>query len=397
MSSGNGRLITFFKSCRASTGEDGLVEYFFEKVRQGVPEFLPLIEEIRKENDHDKRQGLKKKLPGVCLSGTFNKRKNEGLKTHSGLIAIDIDGVKNPEEMKKKILSDEILSPIILAVFVSASGAGLCVVFCIDGERHLDSFKYFENYFMEKFTIQVDKAAKDIARFRYLSFDPHIYCNLHAETFVIPNADSEVRREHKSTGNGSNKTWNWKFMEALIVSGISIGIDNYDTWLRYCFGLATEFKEAGRELFHELSRLGAKYDAASCDAKYSEVLKNNKGDVTFASIVHMAGEAGFVYPDSTNECDPPREETKQKKKRKKFEPIKFGDFWGVDEDGNTELFQMMMLNFLEETGGFHRYRPSQKDFGYVYIQINNNLVKEIRFFEFKDFIMNYLRKKMAKG
>lgn len=390
------RMITVYKSCKAAHGLDAPAENFIETIRVGSPEYMPLMMGIREEPDHDKRQILKKKLPGVCLSGTFNKRKNEGLKTHSGLIAIDIDKVESPEETKRQILSDGVLAHTIYAIFVSVSTKGLCVVFCIDGSRHLDSFKHIEKYFMEKFAIQVDKAAKDIARFRYLSFDPHIYYNSNAQNMILPDTDSEAKEERKSTGNGDS-TRNRQFVEALIASGVPIRIDDYDTWLRYCFGLATEFKEAGRELFHELSKLGAKYDAAICDAKYSEVLKNNKGDVTFASIVHMAGEAGFKYRDSENECDPPEEKTKQKKKRKKFEPVDFGDFWMLDEGGDVELCQMMMLNFLEENGGFHRYRPSQKESGYVYIKTNNNMVKEVRFFELKDFIMNYLRQKIVKG
>ena len=104
------------------------------------------------------------KLPYITFSGTFNKRQNEELKQHSGLICVDIDG------QQVKGLKD--ITPALM--FVSPKGDGQKIVFVIDmaeGE-HIEYFYALETYFKKHHKIIIDKACKDVARACFLSHDP---------------------------------------------------------------------------------------------------------------------------------------------------------------------------------------------------------------------------------
>ena len=57
-----------------------------------------LIEKIRECSDKEERNNLKKGLPCVTFSGTFNDtRKEKNIKVYSQLMLIDIDNQKNLE------------------------------------------------------------------------------------------------------------------------------------------------------------------------------------------------------------------------------------------------------------------------------------------------------------
>lgn len=68
--------------------------------------------------------------------------------------------------------------------------------------------------------------------------------------------------------------------------------DDYNDWFRIGSALANGFGEAGRDLFHEVSRMSSKYDAAECDKKYDNFLRTGNGSITKATFFQMAKDAG---------------------------------------------------------------------------------------------------------
>lgn len=88
--------------------------------------------------------------------------------------------------------------------------------------------------------------------------------------------------------------------------------DPYDQWVTV--GMAcTEFDEQGRQLFHDLSSMSSKYDQRSTDRKYDELLRTSRGQVTFATVAHMAKNAGVDL--SAPKGRPKITEEKKKEKR----------------------------------------------------------------------------------
>ena len=87
---------------QTTDGDEISIAEFLDNLRDG--KWRKKAEVIRKELDNTKRKKLKKgTLPYVTVSGTFDKRSEKGLKKHSGSICIDMDGIKNIEEIKNKL------------------------------------------------------------------------------------------------------------------------------------------------------------------------------------------------------------------------------------------------------------------------------------------------------
>ena len=73
-----------------------------ERIKTG--KVKKLIESIRNEDDKKKRNKLKSQLPSICFSGIFSQRSNKDIKEHTGLVAIDFDGLKDYDLFKESII-----------------------------------------------------------------------------------------------------------------------------------------------------------------------------------------------------------------------------------------------------------------------------------------------------
>lgn len=70
----------------------------------------------------------------------------------------------------------------------------------------------------------------------------------------------------------------------------------YTEWLKVGFALASEFGEAGRRYFHDISALYTGYDATECDKKYDECLKSDNGRTNIATLFYLAEQQGVKLP-----------------------------------------------------------------------------------------------------
>ena len=66
------------------------VQVVFNRIKDGATK--ELVKRIRLEKNKTERNELKKMLPAICFSGTFNKRNDNSLIQHSGLICLDFYG-----------------------------------------------------------------------------------------------------------------------------------------------------------------------------------------------------------------------------------------------------------------------------------------------------------------
>ena len=84
-----------------------------------------------------KRRNSRRSFPAVTVSGYFDKRSAKDIRHHSGFIAMDIDNVTNPEEVKDVLRTDA----YCYSAFTSVSGKGVCAIFRIDGFATEDAFR----------------------------------------------------------------------------------------------------------------------------------------------------------------------------------------------------------------------------------------------------------------
>ena len=130
---------------------------------------LPGIEE--------KKRYKARSLAYVCFSGIFSRRTESSLRSHSGLIVIDLDHLENPEKVKQLIRLDCDLD--VALIFISPSGDGLKVVVPIDlnAGSHADYFEAISAYLLKIYGLQADPSGRDISRACFLCHDPHVYLN----------------------------------------------------------------------------------------------------------------------------------------------------------------------------------------------------------------------------
>ena len=70
----------------------------------------------------------------------------------------------------------------------------------------------------------------------------------------------------------------------------------YTEWLKVGFAIASEFGEAGRRYFHDISALYTGYDATECDKKYDECLKSDNGRTNISTLFYLAEQQGVKIP-----------------------------------------------------------------------------------------------------
>lgn len=279
--------INFFNNIKQTKPEatTSILE-FLNNVKLGT--WRDKIEPINAETDPDKVKELKNKtLPYVTISGTFNQRNDSSLIKHSGFICLDLDKLVDLDKEWEKIIND----PYTFGAFKSASGRGIAVLVKIKTNKHKESFLSLESYYLEKYSINIDKACKDISRPRYVSYDPETFVNQEAETFdkfvKIKKAPKKVNYNFNNVVIGSND------IEHIIKQAQERSVDlcsEYEEWIKIGFSLAAEFGEGGRGYFHALSSIGANYDPQKCDKQYDNCIKSDGSGVTIATLFHYAKE-----------------------------------------------------------------------------------------------------------
>jgi len=171
------RAVTMFKTYRDSYNPWVVsVDFVLERIRSGKR--VDLIQQIRSAETKKEKNELKKQLPAICFSGKFKRRANNGLIQHSGLIAIDFDGLNERLfEIRQRMISDK----YTYACFLSPGGNGLKIIVKIPPipENHEKYFQGLKYYYNEPTLDEL----KDIGRICYESFDPNIYINKKSKIF----------------------------------------------------------------------------------------------------------------------------------------------------------------------------------------------------------------------
>lgn len=127
-------------------------------------------------------------------------------------------------------------------------------------------------------------------------FDMNYWLNMSHEKSETPQKSEVTNPNPTATTSGWAPTDDYtqarEVTDRIIQAGIDL-TDNYDDWFRIAAALAGGLGEAGRTLFHELSRMSSKYDATECDKKYDNCLRTGNGSIGIATFYGMAKEAGI--------------------------------------------------------------------------------------------------------
>lgn len=243
---------------------------------------------ILAEGHLDAYKALKGKLPAVTASAEMNA---EGrTKAHvvelNGYIVLDID---LPTKLDEGILTQIKNDKYTKIVHYSVSGNGVCVFVRINSDKFLDSFEGLQKYYEDKFSLEIDKACKDVTRPRFMSFDPDITINSKSDLFKIYIKKAKVVKSYAPVIYNGDELG--EYISRVVENGIVLGDDGYSEWVQIAHALTSvEPNATGEGYFHAISQLSTKYDQAKTQRKWAQCL--GTGGVGIATLYHYGKLAG---------------------------------------------------------------------------------------------------------
>ena len=390
--------ITIFKDIRdTDTPFFRPVQTILERIKDGATK--ELIKKIRLEKDKSDRNEMKKQLPAICFSGTFNKRADNALLQHSGLICLDFDGY----DKQKTLLQDkENLSKnkYVYSVFISPSGDGLKVLVKIpaDPENHTNYFNSLERHLNSPF---FDKTSKNLSRVCYESYDPLIHVNENSSIWDVIeepeyNEVSKVKDSPTIPITDENK-----IVEILVKWWTNKYPRNEGQRNHNAYVLAMAFNDFGinKSLASYVLNQYATNDfpireiAITIDSAYKNT--SNFGTKYYEDeerINQIKGkirrgvskkEIRFQLQDSNLDSDIidavlnkiEEENAKQ-------------TFWTKNDKGVIKIVHILFKQFLEDSG-FYKYCPEGGK-NYIFVKVTNNLIDHTSEKEIKDYVLAHL-------
>lgn len=295
--------ISFFDNCRDADNPNNKGT-FLAVVTSGklAKKYGPLLEKIRATNDPKQRKAWKEQLPGFTPSGIFSHRGNISLIQHSGLISFDLDSKQNPflkaatvEAVKREIAK----LPEVAFCGISASGTGLWGVIPIaHPDKHGEHFKALEAAFAGMGYI-IDPACKEVARFRFWSYDPAPYINHYATPFTgLPKPVLIPAYAPRFQAGPSPDDLPAQAVEYLIKNRVTLEC-TYDSFRGIAFACKHHWGEDGKgyalEILNACTTFAQSNTARKFETLWMSARRNSGKVVTVGTLVHLAKEAGFKY------------------------------------------------------------------------------------------------------
>jgi hypothetical protein len=375
------------------------VHVILDRIKDGAGATKDLVKRIRLEKRKPERQELKKQLPAICFSGTFNKRTDASLIEHSGLICLDFDGY----DKQKELLQDkESLSKnkYVFSVFISPSGNGLKVLVKIpaDAENHTMYFNSLEKYFASPY---FDKTSKNLSRVCYESYDPLIAINENSSIWDVieePEYTEVSKTRDKATIPITDEN---KIVEILVKWWEKKYPMNEGQRNQNAYVLAMAFNDFG------INKSLASYvlnQFASDDFSIREI------GTTIDSAYRHTANFGTKYYEDEERINSIKAKLRRGVSKKEIriqlqdsnldsetidsvlnkveEENAMQTFWDRNDRGVIKVVHVQFKQFLEDNG-FYKYCPEGGK-NYIFVKVTNNLIDHTSEKEIKDFVLTHL-------
>lgn len=392
--------VTIFKSIKdTDTPFFRDVHLILDRIKDGAGSTKDLVKKIRLEKRKPERQELKKLLPAICFSGTFNKRTDASLLEHSGLICLDFDGYTKQKELlqDKENLSK---NKYVFSVFISPSGNGLKVLVKIpaDAENHTMYFNSLDKYFNSPY---FDKTSKNISRVCYESYDPLLFVNENSSIWDVieePEYTEVSRTRDKATIPITDEN---KIVEILVKWWEKKYPMNEGQRNQNAYVLAMAFNDFG------INKSLASYvlnQFATEDFNIREIA------TTIDSAYRHTANFGTKYYEDEERINSVKAKLRRGVSKKEIR-IQLQDsnldsetiesvlakveeenakqtFWDRNDKGVIKIIHIQFKQFLEDNG-FYKYCPEGGK-NYIFVKVTNNLIDHTSEKEIKDFVLSHL-------
>lgn len=239
---------------------------------------------------------VKARLPAITVSAELKNRNKaipveKRINHHTCLICLDIDKKDNPKMRVK-----DIIDPESLLEFISCGGEGKKIIYRCTGTKDSNEHRRIYDAAVLRLrdkgiTIKVDPIVKSIASLQYVSYDPHLHYNPKSRVFIKPLPKPKFKAPPLDKNSKEMEAQLREYIKAL---GKKDCTTSYENWLAVSFGLAHTFGEAGRSLFHALSKNYKGYAEAEANEKYDSCLDRNIESLekprTIASVFQVINE-----------------------------------------------------------------------------------------------------------
>lgn len=393
--------ITIFKNIFTITQPHHCdVSVAFGRIRTGSSK--DLVKAIRQATSKPEQDRMKEKLPSICFSGKFNRRDDEELTEHSGLICLDFDKYDSSGQMqqdKQKFSAD----PYVMSVFISPRGNGLKVVVKIprDPEKHKNYFYALKKHFSNP---RWDDTSCNISRVCYESYDPLIYVNMDSEVWT----EAEELEYREVNRHVDRPTISIKSEEKIV--------DILEKWWRRKYPMNTGNRNNNAYIFAmAMNDFGVQRDMTvsvlmeylEADFDQKEILK-----IVRSAYDNNQDKHGTKYYEDVDQIAAIRERVMRGESKKSIveqfkeseDPIvlerviesissdvKDNRFWTKSDKGVVKIIPTIFKKFLEDNG-FHKFYPHGSE-NFVFVQVTNNLIDNTTDNKIKDFVLDYLEQK----
>ena len=390
--------VTIFRNIKdTSTPFFRDLDSILDRIKEGKSK--ELIKQIRSEKNKEVRQELKKNLPAICFSGTFNKRNDDSLIEHSGFICLDFDGYKTKKDMmseKERLSKDR----YVYSVFVSPSGNGLKAIVKIPKEpqNHKNYFMSLDKYFNSQY---FDKTSKNVSRVCYESYDPLIHINPNSHLWTkIEEQEYKVVDKYSSRPTipvtDENKIvdilMKWWTKKYGLIEGernnnvyiLAAAFNDYGVNKSLAEYIMSQFETQGFSLqeikqtinsaYTQTQNFGSKY--YEDEDRVNQVRMKLKRGVSKKEIRSQLADSQIEDAVIDSVITSIEEDESEKR------------FWNKSEKGVITIIHYLFRQFLEDNG-FYKFAP-QGSKNFIFVRVTNNLIDHTTEEEIKDFVLGYL-------
>lgn len=288
--------ISLFKNSFAEKPEQQIkFEDFVNHIKDGT--WKKPVEKLRSLKGLANYKKIKESLPGVTISGEYKTRDKfvkieKRLVRHSALICLDVDRKDNPKMRIKDLIDNECLMQ-----YISCSGEGLKIVYRCTSTKDPAVHRRIYDAAVKRLetagiTLKIDPIVKNIASLQYVSFDPQAFYIPKTKLVIKPLPAIKRKKVSPSADQEKDIDQMEEFIEAL---GEKDASSIYESWLTIGMGLSYSLGEAGRPLFHNLSKNYENYSKDETDEKFDGLLERDPNSidrpVTLASVYQIIYDA----------------------------------------------------------------------------------------------------------
>ena len=151
----------------------------------------------------------------------------------------------------------------------------------------------------KNFGLVFDKGCKDVSRLRFVSYDADAYFNENAiefQTGHITNEEPIVQKRHIdfTTQNDTDRTRAIVEKYVSVIQSQNIDLtEDYSTWLKIGFSIASQFGYDGSDYFHAVSQNNAGYNFLECEKKYEHMVKAGRG-ISIGAFINICKQNNVI-------------------------------------------------------------------------------------------------------